>query len=163
MTRIHVLSVLFLLAGCVMAAAGCIGQDWNDKSMENRTTGTPIAGPSVQSSSQAGGLENYWVTIHPVDDTQCGKNFTVTSTTNLPSGGEISFRVYRSMTIYSWEAGCRNQSCVMGTVTVVPGENEYNITVFDVNSSALVPDEYIISEKAAGENASAAILMNLIP
>ena len=89
--RVTLTLMIMLIAGLVLAA-GCVGQAENGKSAGNITLPVPITSSiptPIQIEPSKVPQEGYWIKINPVSDKYVGESFTITSTTNLPTGEEI--------------------------------------------------------------------------
>lgn len=160
MTPFCVTFALLLLAIAVMVAAGCAGeQSGVSKSVGNVPPTvikeTPIQ-PSIQIESPQAPEDGYWIKIDPISDKQVGDIFTVNSTTNLPAGEETLVQVYNSRIV-------RDISGTSGSVKVVQGAGEMNMTSFVVNTSDFRPDEYVVTEEDIRHNTSGVIIFNVFP
>jgi hypothetical protein len=90
----------------------------------------------------------YWIKIDPISDKHVGEIFTVNSTTNLSAGNEIRVQIYKTD---FHPGGSREEFLgIVGTVNVIPGNNEINTSSFIVNSSELYPfpRKYYFTESA---------------
>jgi len=160
MTPLRTTLALLLLVAAVVLVAGCVGeQSGVSKSVGNVPSTvlkeTPIL-PSTQIESPQAPEDGYWIKIDPISDKQVGDIFRVNSTTNLSAGEEILVQVYNSRIV-------RDISGASGSVKVVQGAGEMNMTSFVVNTSDFRPDEYIVTEDAIRQNTFGVIFFNVFP
>jgi PKD repeat protein len=118
---------------------------WKDG---NYTVSLTVAGPGGTSTKiypsviMVGG--SYWITFNPIGPHSVGDIFNVSGKTNLPVGTEFD-----SLTeIAGWLGGPRNSpvwtSYVSGSTTVVSGVGRNNTWSFQVNTTGLLPEDYVV-------------------
>jgi hypothetical protein len=85
-----------------------------------------------------------FISVDPVSDKNVGDAFTITGTTNLPAGTDLTVQVYA--TSFEKKASDTGEfSGALGTVRVVSGTGGTNIWSMDVDSSVFVPMEYLVN------------------
>jgi hypothetical protein len=85
-----------------------------------------------------------FISVDPLSDKTVGDKVTISGTTNLPAGTEIQVQVYAA----SFEKGTNDTgefSGAMGNVEVMSGSGGTNTWSMDVDTSVLVPMEYIVN------------------
>jgi hypothetical protein len=172
MTALRSMFVILIITAGLVLAAGCMGQNWDGKTLGNVPSPvfiTPIPTLMQIESSVVPQESYYWIKIDPIGDKVVGETFTITSTTNVSTGEEILVQVYpanhfNGPKMQTWEFYGAS-----GTVKVIQGSNGINTILFVVNSSTLYktsplePGEYIVSEDAIRQDASTGILFNVNP
>lgn len=159
MTPFRVTLALMLVIVVAMLAAGCAGQDRERKGAGNGISAAPtisLIPTPTQIESPQDPKEGYWIKIDPISDKQVGDIFTINASTNLSAGDEILVQIYNSRIV-------RDISGTSGSVKVVQGAGEMNMTSFVVNTSDFRPDEYIVTEEALRQNTSGVIFFNVFP
>jgi len=148
MTPFRVTLALMLVMVAVLLAAGSAG-----------VSGI-IQATSEKNSTQSG-TGTYWIKIDPIGDKHRGDQFILTSTTNLPVGDDVRIQIYSGP-----NHGPKNRSYrfygIIGTAKVTKGSEDLNKTVFDVDSSKLKVDEYLVQEDAMQNYASNVALFNVL-
>src|SRR5512137_430446 len=82
--------------------------------------------------------------IKPIGTKYVGDTFTITGSTNLAAGDTLMVEIISSSFKPTQKAQSGEFSGSSGTVQVMPGTNGYNRWSFDVDSSTLKPDEYLV-------------------
>ena len=118
--------------------------------------------PPTSAATSTNENSTYWIKIDPIRDIHLGEIFTITGTTNLPKNDNISFEIYRT-SIHCGKNWCTPSYGITGTISVNEGNNGINKISFDVNSSALIPDEFTVMLSAEKLNADTTQLMLILP
>lgn len=102
------------------------------------TSGQPATAGTIPADSVQ------YIGIDPVADEHVGDVFTITGTTNLPAGTELLVQVYASS--FEKKASDTGEfSGAIGGVDVIAGSGGINTWSMDVDTSVLVPMEYLVN------------------
>ncbi|MFA4825706.1 MAG: MEMAR_RS02690 family S-layer glycoprotein [Methanoregula sp.] len=102
------------------------------------------------------------IRIDPIGDKHVGDKFTITASTNLAVDDEVLIEVYSSSFKPTQKSQSGEFSGATGTVKVTKGDSGMNKLSFDVDSSTFKPDEYIVTEDAILQVATATALFNVL-
>ncbi len=101
--------------------------------------------------------------INPVGNHAVSDKFTISGSTNLAVGDNLMVEISSA----SFKPTSKTQdnafSGAAGMVKVVPGSGGYNRWSFDVDTSAFIPDEYIVTVKGIDARASGSTTFNVLP
>ncbi len=86
-----------------------------------------------------------FIAINPLTDKYAGDKFTITAETNLAVGEEVVIRIYSATFIPTAKTPGSDDSGTTGTVKVIKGDSGQNRISFDVDTSTLKPDEYVVT------------------
>jgi hypothetical protein len=86
-----------------------------------------------------------FISVDPLSDKNVGDQFTITGTTNLPSGTEILAEVYPASYEDQKGTGTGEFTGATGTITIAGGTGSTNTWAFPVDSSTFNPAEYLVT------------------
>ncbi len=100
--------------------------------------------------------QHYRIKIDPVSDKKSGDQFTITATTNLPAGEEVTCEV-RPL---DWQLA-RADTILSEKVLVMTGVDGLNTTACDIDLSDFKSYELIVTESADKKAASSSLRFNV--
>ena len=108
-------------------------------------------------------IEEPLITIDVISDKHIGDKFTITALTNLAADDEVLFEVYSLSNKMKLDQKIFHGEFpgVTSTVKVLRGDSDLNKLVFDVDTSILPPEKYIVIANAVNQNATNTILFNI--
>jgi hypothetical protein len=101
---------------------------------------------SIRQNEQNNSLQNYWISINPINNVTRGERIRISGSTDLPVNTELAIQVYCTE-CFNWHQKSRAGEFYGNTTTtsVVPGSMQVNVYSVDVNTSEYIPDEYHVS------------------
>jgi trimeric autotransporter adhesin len=108
-------------------------------------------------------ISNPTALIDPIGDHAVGDIFAIGGSTNLAVGDNLMVEIASSSFKPTLKTHDNAFSGASGMVKVVPGSGGYNRWSFDVDTSAFIPDEYIVTVKGIDAPATASATFNVLP
>ena len=100
--------------------------------------------------------------IDPIGDHYVGDKFTLSGSTNLAPGDDLTVDVTSSSFKPTGKSQSGEFSGASGTVKVVQGSGGYNRWSYDVDASSFKPDEYIVTVSGITVDVTASTYFNII-
>jgi len=100
--------------------------------------------------------------INPIGDHYVGDKFTISGSTNLAPGDDLTVDVTSSSFKPTGKSQGGEFSGASGTVKVVQGSGGYNRWSYDVDASSFKPDEYIVRVSGITVDVTASTYFNII-
>jgi hypothetical protein len=102
------------------------------------------------------------VLINTIGDHYVGDKFTITGSTNLAAGDDLTVEVISSSFGPTDKAQSGEFSGISRVVQVVQGSGGYNRWSLDVDATAFKPDEYIVKVSAITQDVTGSTYFNII-
>jgi len=100
--------------------------------------------------------------INPVGDHYVGDKFTISGSTNLAAGNDLTIEVISSSFKPTEKSQSGEFSGISGNVKVVQGSGGYNRWSFDVDAATFKPDEYIVKVSGIGQDVTASTYFTIV-
>ena len=107
-------------------------------------------------------VESPIIRFDRIGDKRKGAKFTVTATTNLAIGDQIFIEVYSSICVSDPTKKVDSVALLTGIVGVTKGDAGLNKISFDLDTSPMKSDEYVIKASAMDLEANASTFFNVI-
>ena len=102
------------------------------------------------------------VFINPISDHYVGDTFTISGSTNLAAGDELTVDVTSASFNPTNKAQSGEFSGKSGVVKVVQGDDNYNHWSFDVDTASFKPDQYIVKVSGIIQHVTSSTYFNIL-